>query len=64
VRRKREKMEKEERERFGKNLAVLSQSRGTSTTAGSAGQGQINGTSERWVALRAHIQASMGESVK
>jgi hypothetical protein len=52
-------MEKQERERFGKNLAVLSQARGTEATLE---QGQTSGTNERWIALRAHIQASMGQT--
>jgi hypothetical protein len=58
VRKKREKMEKQERERFGKNLAVLSQARGNEATPE---EQHTTGTSERWVALRAHIEASMGQ---
>jgi hypothetical protein len=58
VRKKREKIEKEQRERFGKNLAVLSQAR---EREAAAEEQQRPGTSERWVALRAHIEASMAQ---
>jgi len=57
IRRKREKIEREERERFGKNLAVLSMAKPENIEAG----GQTSGTSNRWAALRAHLQTSMGE---
>jgi hypothetical protein len=57
VRRKREKIEREERERFGKNLAVLSMAKPNSVDAG----GETSGTSNRWAALRAHLHSSMGE---
>jgi hypothetical protein len=53
---RREKLVKEERERFGQNMAVLN-------SAGVA-NGKTDGTSSgggRWAALRAHIQASMTE---
>lgn len=57
VRKRREKLEQQERERFGKNLAVLSQAKSAET---SGGDEQNNGSSNRWAALRAHIQTSMG----
>jgi len=60
VRKKRERMEKLERERFGKNLAILSQARGTDEAGDK--QQENGGRSERWAALRAHIEASMGQS--
>jgi hypothetical protein len=60
VRKKREKMEKAERERFGKNLAVLSQARTSEREAGGHGkEDSASGSSERWKALRAHIEASL-----
>jgi Ribosome biogenesis protein SLX9 len=57
VRKKREKIEREERERFGKNLAVLSMAKPASGKAG----GETSDTSNRWAALRAHLHTSMGE---
>ncbi|KAF2429462.1 hypothetical protein EJ08DRAFT_650476 [Tothia fuscella] len=62
VRKRREKMEKAERERFGKNLAVLSQAR-PGETGDKVMEGETSGTScgERWKALRAHIEASMAQ---
>jgi len=57
VRKKREKLEKEERERFGRNLAVLSQAKSVEEDGG--GPQLVDGKSERWSALRAHIHASM-----
>jgi hypothetical protein len=55
VRRKRDKIEREERERFGKNLAVLSMAKPDGGEAG----GESTGTSSRWAALRAHLQTNM-----
>lgn len=55
VRRKRERIEREERERFGKNLAVLSMAKPENAEGGGTG-----GTSNRWAALRAHLKTSMG----
>lgn len=61
MRKKRERMERAERERFGKNLAVLSQARaGEKHKDGEADGTPSSGTGERWKALRAHIEASMG----
>lgn len=57
IRKKRERVEREERERFGKNLAVLSMAKPDSAAAG----GETSGTSNRWAALRAHLKTSMGE---
>jgi len=57
IRKKREKIEREERDRFGKNLAVLSMAKPENVEAG----GKSSGTSSRWAALRAHLQTSMGE---
>lgn len=57
VRKKREKIVREERERFGKNLAVLSMAKPASAEAG----GERSDTSNRWAALRAHLQTSMGK---
>jgi hypothetical protein len=51
---RKEKIVKEERERFGKNMAILS----TSTQAKST-NGVGDGGGGRFAALRAHIQASM-----
>jgi hypothetical protein len=57
VRKKREKMEREERERFGMNLAVLSQAR--QSDEANVEEKQQGGTSGRWAALRAHIEATL-----
>jgi len=57
VRRKREKIEREERERFGKNLATLSLAK----PANAGGEAVQSATSNRWAALRAHISTSMAE---
>jgi hypothetical protein len=52
---RREKIVKEERERFGKNMAILSTS--------APNQGTKDAVSvNRWTALRAHIQASMPDT--
>jgi hypothetical protein len=53
---RKEKVVKEERERFGKNMAILSAS-GQSQGTKDAGAGS------KWSALRAHIQAGMPEAV-
>ncbi|TID26909.1 Actin cytoskeleton-regulatory complex protein [Venturia nashicola] len=58
VRKKRERIEREERERFGKNLAVLSMARPKDDGEAGAATG---GTSNRWAALRAHLNSSMAE---
>lgn len=58
VRKKRERIEREERERFGKNLAVLSMARPADDVEGG---GATSGTSNRWAALRAHLNSSMAE---
>ncbi|KAE9993437.1 hypothetical protein EG327_005208 [Venturia inaequalis] len=58
VRKKRERIEREERERFGKNLAVLSMARPKDDGEGS---GATSRTSNRWAALRAHLNSSMAE---
>lgn len=57
VRKKRERIEREEKERFGKNLAVLSMARPGNVEGG----GATSGTSNRWAALRAHLNSSMAE---
>lgn len=54
---RREKIVMEERERFGKNLAILSQ-------AGNAGSGEGKASKSQWETLQAHIQASMAQSTK
>jgi len=59
-RKKREKLEREERARFGKNLAVLSMARPSAKEV-EGGAEQHNNTRNRWATLRAHIQQSMGE---
>ncbi|QDS70644.1 hypothetical protein FKW77_000884 [Venturia effusa] len=57
VRKKRERIEREERERFGKNLALLSMARPDNAEGGEA----AGATSNRWAALRAHLNSSMAE---
>ena len=60
VAKQREKMVKAESDRFGKNLALLSQARSSEVS----GLQQEGGSrSRRWAALRAHIQSSMGQGV-
>ncbi|KAF2401679.1 hypothetical protein EJ06DRAFT_580943 [Trichodelitschia bisporula] len=61
VRKRREKVEKAERERFGKNLAVLSAAAKAPVTPGEGMQvdGEEKQGAGRWAALRAHIQQNL-----
>ncbi len=52
---KREKLEKMERERFGKNMAQLT----AGTPAAKATEGQQSATASRWAALRGFISQTM-----
>jgi Ribosome biogenesis protein SLX9 len=64
ARKKRDKLDKKERDRFGRNLAVLSQAReaeengkmSKAATTDASGQTPLN----RWAALRQHIAGNMG----
>jgi hypothetical protein len=59
---RREKLVKEERARFGQNMAVLSATNAASTPNDANAHNHATGGG-RWAALRAHIQATMAESL-
>jgi hypothetical protein len=59
VKKKIQRVVKEEQDRFGKNLAVLSQGAPVPSTAGEE-VGQPMEKDSRWAALRKHLEGTVG----
>jgi hypothetical protein len=63
VAKKREKVVKEEKERFGKNLAALTHTQSNlEVTANNQNTTQTSGTNGRWAALRKHLESTVANT--